>query len=99
MFSWSGNDSFKRGNCAPPDEETIIRHRCPIPLSTSVHNNLTRLSKNLEKVISQQLLIHNDHMSEVYQSAYKPQHSTETILVCVCEDIKKALERKKMVQL
>ena len=33
-------------------------------------------------------------MSEMYQSAYKPQHSTETALLCVCEDIKKALDRK-----
>ena len=33
-------------------------------------------------------------MSEMYQSAYKPQHSTETALLCVCEDIKKTLYRK-----
>ena len=33
-------------------------------------------------------------MSEMYQSAYKPQHSTETALLCVCEDIKKALDKK-----
>ena len=33
-------------------------------------------------------------MSEMYQSAYKPQHSTETALLCVCDDIKKALDRK-----
>ena len=33
-------------------------------------------------------------MSEMYQSAYKPQHSTETALLCGCEDIKKALDRK-----
>ena len=57
-------------------------------------SNLTQLSKTLEKVIAQQLLIHTDHMSEMYQSAYKPQHFTETALLCVCEDIKKALDRK-----
>ena len=27
--------SFKRGNCLPPAEETIIRHRCPSTLSIS----------------------------------------------------------------
>ena len=57
-------------------------------------SNLTQLSKTLEKVIAQQLLIHTEHMSEMYQSAYKPQHSTETALLCVCENIKKALDRK-----
>ena len=53
-----------------------------------------QLSKTLEKVIAQQLLIHTDHMSELYQSAYKPQHSTETALLCVCEDIKRAFDIK-----
>ena len=64
----------------------VLAHR---PVS-----NLTQLSKTLEKVIAQQLLTHTDHMSEMYQSTYKPQHSTETALLCDCEDIKKALDRK-----
>ena len=33
-------------------------------------------------------------MSALYQSAYKPQHSTETALLCVCEDIKRAFDIK-----
>ena len=49
-------------------------------------------------MIAQQLLIHTEHMSEMYQSAYKPQHSTETALLCVCEDIKKALDRLQTTQ-
>ena len=65
----------------------VLAHYRPV-------SNLTLLSKTLEKVITPQLLIHTDHMSEMYQSAYKPQHSTETALLCVCEDIKKALDRK-----
>ena len=65
----------------------VLAHYRPV-------SNLTQLSKTLEKVIAQQLLIHTDHMSEMYQSAYKPQHSTETALLCVCENIKKALDRK-----
>ena len=65
----------------------VLAHYRPV-------SNLTQLSKTLEKVIAQQLLIHTEHMSEMYQSAYKPQHSTETALLCVCEDIKKALDRK-----
>ena len=92
-ISWSGTHSFKRGNCASPAEETIIRHRDVLAHYRPV-SNLTQLSKTLEKVIAQQLLTHTDHMSEMYQSTYKPQHSTETALLCVCEDIKKALDRK-----
>ena len=55
----------------------ILAHYRPV-------SNLTHLSKTLEKVIAQQLLIHTDHMSELDQSAYKPQHFTETALLCVC---------------
>ena len=65
----------------------VLAHYRPV-------SNLTQLSNTLEKVIAHQLLIHTDHMSEMYQSAYKPQHSTETTLLCVCEDIKKALYSK-----
>ena len=91
-ISRSGTHSFNRGRCASPAEETIIIHRCLSTLSTS--GKAYTVIKNLRKVIAQQLLIHTDHMSEIYQSAYKPQHSTETALLCVCEDIKKALDRK-----
>ena len=55
----------------------VLAHYRPV-------SNLTQLSKTLEKVIAQQLLIHTEQMSEMYQSAYKPQHSTETALLCVC---------------
>ena len=65
----------------------VLAHYRPV-------SNLTQLSKSLEKVIAQQLLIHTDHMFEMYQSAYKPLYSTETALLCVCEDIKKALNRQ-----
>ena len=57
-------------------------------------SNLTQLSETLENVIAEQLLIHTDHMSEMYPSAYKPLHSTETALLCVCEDEQKELDRK-----
>ena len=33
-------------------------------------------------------------MSELYQSAYKSCHSTETALVCVCDDIKLAFDKR-----
>ena len=40
------------------------------------------------------LLVHTDHMSELYQSAYKPHQPTETPLLCVCEDIKRPFDIK-----
>ena len=33
--------------------------------------------------MAHQLLIHTDHMSEIYQSAYKPQHSTTLHRDCI----------------
>ena len=62
-------------------EETVrpLLKKTSLDIDVLAHN-LTQLSKTLEKVIAQQLLIHTDHMSEMYQSAYKPQHC---IVICV----------------
>ena len=38
-------------------------------------------------------------MSELYQSAYKAQHHTDTALVCVCEEIKRTFNRKNAIAL
>ena len=95
------NMSISHGQVPILLKEETVRHMLKKPsLDIDVienyqpMSNLTQLSKTLEKVIAQQPLIHTDHMSEMYQSAYKPQHSTETALLCVCEDIKEALDRK-----
>ena len=59
-------------------------------------SNLTQVSKCLEKVIAQQLIEHTSEMSsELYQSAYKSNHSTETALIAVCDDIKKGFDNRK----
>ena len=91
-ISWSGTYLLKKENVRlllkkPSLDIDVLAHYRPV----SYH---TQLSKTLEKVIAQQLLNHTDHMSEMYQSAYKPQHSTAPELLCVCEDLKKALDRK-----
>ena len=44
-------------------------------------------------VIANQIQEHTFVMSELYQSAYKSCHSTETVLVCVCSDIKLAFDK------
>ena len=53
------------------------------------------MSKCLEKVIAQQLIEHTSDMTELYQSAYKSTHSTETALIAVCDDIKRGFDNRK----
>ena len=58
-------------------------------------SNLTQVSKCLEKVIAQQLMENTSEMTELYQSAYKSNHSTETALIAVCDDIKRGFDNRK----
>ena len=69
------------------DVDTLSSYR---PVS-----NLTQVSKCLEKVIAQQLIEHTSDMTELYQSAYKSNHSTETALIAVCDDIKRGFDNRK----
>ena len=68
----------------------------PDVLSNYRHvSNLPQLSKTLEKVVANQLMYHANNMSDMYQSAYRKHHSTETTLLCVTNDIKLAMDSKK----
>ena len=58
-------------------------------------SNLPQLSKTLEKVVANQLMYHANNMTDMYQSAYRNHHSTETALLCVTNDIKLARDSKK----
>ena len=51
--------------------------------------------KTLEKVVANQLMYHANEVSDMYQSAYRKHHSTETALLCVTNDIKLARDSKK----
>ena len=64
-------------------------------------SNLLFTSKVLEKCASLQLIEHTDtySLSEPLQSVYRSQHSTETALACVHNNILRALDDKKAVML
>ena len=63
-------------------------------------SNLSYLSKTIERVVAARL---SAHMSECnlcvpnHQSAYKPNHSVETALVCVQNDILRAMDNQNIV--
>ena len=57
--------------------------------------NRTQVYICLEKVITQQVIEHTSKMTEFYQFAYKSNHSTETALIAVCDDIKKGFDNRK----
>ena len=58
-------------------------------------SNLPQLSKTLEKVVDNQIMDQTNNMSDMYQLAYRKHHSTETVLLCVTNDIKLAMDSKK----
>ena len=51
--------------------------------------------KCLEKVIAQQLIEQTSDMTELYQSAYKSNHSTEAAFIAVYDDIKRGFDNRK----
>ena len=52
---------------------------------------------NTEKVIADRLNTHlcNESLTDTFQSAYKRNHSTETALLCVVNEIRTALDRRQ----
>ena len=59
---------------------------------------LPYLSKIIERVVAARLSAHmSEHnLSEPYLSAYKPNHNIETALLCVQNDILKAMDNQKV---
>ena len=75
------------------DQESFKNYR---PVS-----NLPFLSKILEKVVLRQLLAHlkSNNLVESFQSAYRANHSTETALLRVVNDILYEVDNRKIVML
>ena len=75
----------------PSLERTIANYR---PVS-----NLPFVSKLIEKCVVKQLSEHMAHnkLGELYQSAYKAAHSTETVMIKVLDDICRSLDSNRIV--
>ncbi len=85
-------ESFKEAILIPPlkkillDPE-ILKHFRPI-------SNLSYVSKLIEMVVDDQVTVYMDenHQHELFQSAYKKFHSTETAMVRIKNDLLSALD-------
>ena len=71
------------------DKDTLSSYR---PVS-----NLTQLSKVIEKVVALRIMTHvsDQQMVECFQSAYRKNHSTETVLLYVTSAVKTAMDKKQ----
>ena len=71
----------------PSLDKNLLRNYRPI-------SNLPFLSKILEKVVLHKLLsnLQENNFSNPFQSAYRAGHSTETVLLCIVNDILSALD-------
>ena len=58
-------------------------------------SNLTQVSRCLEKVVAQQLIEPTSDTTELYQSTYTSNHSTEPALIALCDDIKRGFDNRK----
>lgn len=64
-------------------------------------SNLVFFSKVLEKAVLQQYInyLETQQLNNSLQSAYKAQHSTETVMTCLFDDIYHALDQNSMILL
>ena len=65
------------------------------PASYRPISNLSFVSKVIEKVVDDRLTdhVHKHHLLPVFQSAYRPFHSTETAIACILNDMIGAVDQ------
>ena len=78
----------------PSLDKDVMNNFCPI-------SKLSFISKLTERVVLRRLIdqVSSGNLHETFQSAYKPNHSTETALTRIQNDILMALDNKKGVVL
>ena len=100
------NASLREGRVPNAFKHALVAPRLKKPsLDREVANNyrpvsnLPFLSKVLERAVADQLMEHlnNNALHEVFQSAYRPHHSTETALIRVHNDILRAVTHGEVV--
>ena len=66
------------------------------PASYRPISNLSFVSKVIEKVVDARLTdhVHKHHLLPVFQSAYRPFHSTETAIACILNDMIGAVDQE-----
>ena len=62
-------------------------------------SNLPDLSKTIERIVAARLSAHMSeyNVCELNKSTYKPNHSVETALVCIQNNILRAMDRQNIV--
>ena len=75
----------------PSLEIELLKHYRPV-------SNLSFLLKVLDKVVAERLTQHlqDNNLHKVMQSAYRPRHSTESVILRVTNDILRAVDRQSM---
>ena len=87
LYTW-----VEEGLCHPSDQELILD--CEIIKNYRPVFNLSFVSKLIERIVCVQLVNHlkENDLYEIFQSAYRQLHSTETALLRVQNDILQAVD-------
>ena len=94
---WHCTRLFQGGCCEAPTKKNLD-WTAAIKKNYRPVSNLPLLSKVLERLVLKQLLSHlaQNDLNEMFQSAYRKHHSTETAILRVCNDFLEGAEDRKI---